>query len=152
MSLALVGALCVPTLIASDRNVAPLQLNQSDNDLFSAEILDQKKSWYSKTLDISMHVWSDLDMLSRGLATFLPDQIELIFNASLGKMVHLQWCLTNLLKSECSKADDFEHLSRIIQSLEKLCLKIVNEPVLSSRIESTQEVLRGITDTLNAAL
>jgi hypothetical protein len=151
LSITLVGAFCITTLIARDRNVSPAPLNQSDNDLFSAEPENHKANWYSKTLDLSMHIWSDLDMLSRALSTFLPDQVELIFNASLGKMVHLNWCLAQLFKSEGSQADDFEHLSRIIQSVEKLCLKIVHEPVLASRVESTQEILRGITKTLNAA-
>lgn len=119
-----------------------ISLSESDNNLFSMH--QNPESWYSKTLELTMHVWADLDMLQREAHTLLPDHIELIFNASLGKMIHLHWCLQQLKKASNAETSEFDHLTRIMHALEKLCIKIMQQPILLHRSESTQGVLRSI--------
>lgn len=139
------GMITTFSIMGQNKPLQDTLLSASDNELFSAERVE-RESWYSKTLDLTMHLWADLDMLNREVAALLPDQIELIFNASLGKMIHLRWCLTEL-KNKHSTVENLEYLIRIVRSIETLCKQLVTQPLLAPRIESTQELLRDIHES-----
>lgn len=127
-------------------------LNESDNELFLATDRSIPESWYSRLLDISMHIWADFDMLQRGGNTFLPDHLELLFDASIGKLVHLNWCLEQMIqhKKGVIHYDDVHYFVQIMQSVNKHCLDIVTQSTLQYKAESTQKILRGIMDKIDA--
>lgn len=127
-------------------------LNESDNELFLATERSIPESWYSRLLDVSMHIWADFDMLQRGGNTFLPDHLELLFDASIGKLVHLNWCLEQMIhhKKGIIHYDDVHYFVQIMQSVNKHCLDIVAQSTLQYKTESTQKILRAIMDKIDA--
>jgi hypothetical protein len=133
-------------------SMASEPLNDSDNELFLATDRSIPESWYSRLLEVSMHIWADFDMLQRGGNTFLPDHLELLFDASIGKLVHLNWCLEQMIqhKKGAIHYDEVHYFVQIMQSVSKHCLDIVAQSSLKYKAESTQKILRSIMDKIEA--
>lgn len=130
-----------------------MALDESDNNFFLATERAVPELWYSRLLELSMHVWADFDMLQRGRATLLPDHLELVFDASIGKLVHLNWCLDQMIhyKKGSISYNDVSYFVQIMQAVHKNCIEIVEQSSLKHKSESTQEILRGIMKKIDAA-
>lgn len=130
-----------------------MALDESDNNFFLTTDRAVPELWYSRLLELSMHVWADFDMLQKGSTTLLPDHLELIFDASIGKLVHLNWCLDQMLQHKKGpiSSNDVIYFVKIMQAIHKNCIEIVIQSSLHHKAESTREVLRGIMQKIDAA-
>lgn len=138
---------------AEPRLTRTTTLEESDNNFFLATDRAFPEHWYSRLLELSMHVWADFDMLQRGSGILLPDHLELVFDASIGKLVYLNWCLDQMIhhKKGSISYNDVSYFVQIMQSVYKNCIEIAQQSSLKSRIESTQEILSGIMQKIDAA-
>jgi hypothetical protein len=139
--------------VSATSGTRDVPLNESDNELFLATERSIPESWYSRLLDLSMHIWADFDMLQRGGNTLLPDHMELVFDASIGKLVHLNWCLDQMIRHKKGEIayDDVRYFVQIMEAVSKYCNTIVAQSPLAHKAESTQEIVRIIMEKMDAA-
>ena len=107
-------------------------------------------SWYHKSLETSMQVWGDLDMLCNGREDMLPDHCQLVIDSAVGRLVYLDWCLRRLKEETRGRIDpdDISYLVRIVYALGDVYQEALAGDV-SGRIESTRPILQSIKENMD---
>ncbi len=110
-------------------------------------------SWYQKSLETSMQIWGDLDMLCRGQDDMLPDHSQLVIDTTVGRLVYLDWCLKRMAEESRGpiEAEHISYLVRIVFALDDVYQEALEKDG-TGRIESARPVLNSVRQRMSKVL
>lgn len=127
-----------------------LNAQADQQDANAHKIPDQ---WYQKSLEASLQIWGDLDMLCKGQDDMLPDHSQLVIDSAVGRLVYLDWCLQRFgaALSGHVDSDEITYLVRLVYALDEV-YRCALKYDTTGRIESAQPVLRSIKKHMDSIL
>lgn len=84
-------------------------------------------TWYKKALDACMHVWAELDVVRVSGDTILPEDLEHMLHAAVGRMVYATTCLERLCidKKQVVPAEDLLYLGKVADTIEQRVRSVI---------------------------
>lgn len=112
-------------------------------------------SWYKRSLDTSMQIWSDAQwLLQASQQSVAPQERQLILDAIMGRLAYLNVCIQKMMQHEQQriKAHDINYLARIIGTLNELCEQLAHKEDPNGRGFCLEQLIKHVQNKFQKSM